>query len=84
MHLIATDSGPIEEPFEMPELLLTPGERAEVLVRGERPPGRYRLMSMPYGRFNIGMMGRRGMMGGRPMGSEEPVVLGIRQTNPPR
>jgi hypothetical protein len=29
-------------------------------------------------------MGRRGMMGGRPMGSEEPVVLGIRQTNPPR
>jgi FtsP/CotA-like multicopper oxidase with cupredoxin domain len=32
MHLIATDSGPIEEPFEMRELLLTPGERAEVLV----------------------------------------------------
>jgi hypothetical protein len=24
MHLIATDSGPIEEPFEMRELLLTP------------------------------------------------------------
>ena len=33
MYLIATDGGPIAEPFEMRELLLAPGERAEVLVR---------------------------------------------------
>jgi FtsP/CotA-like multicopper oxidase with cupredoxin domain len=77
MYLIATDSGPIEEPFEMRELLLTPGERAEVLVRGERPPGHYRLMNLPYRRFNMGMMGGRGMSmrGSRSMASKEPVVL---------
>jgi FtsP/CotA-like multicopper oxidase with cupredoxin domain len=39
MYLIATDGGPIAEPFEMRKLLLAPGERAEVLVRGERSPG---------------------------------------------
>jgi len=78
MYLIATDSGPIEEPFEMHELLLTPGERAEVLIRGERPPGRYRLLNLPYRRFNMGMMGMRGGRGmreGRSTASEEPVVL---------
>src|SRR5262245_21470045 len=81
MYLIATDSGPINEPFESRELLLTPGERAEVLIRGERPPGRYRLMNLPYRRFNMGMMGMRGMTGGRGMregrstASEEPVML---------
>jgi FtsP/CotA-like multicopper oxidase with cupredoxin domain len=46
MYLIATDGGPIAEPFEMRELLLAPGERAEVLIRGERTPGQYRLMNL--------------------------------------
>jgi FtsP/CotA-like multicopper oxidase with cupredoxin domain len=63
MYQIATDGGPIAEPFERRELLLAPGERAEVLVRGERSPGQYRLMNLPYRRFSMGMMGRRGMMG---------------------
>jgi FtsP/CotA-like multicopper oxidase with cupredoxin domain len=81
MYLIATDGGPIDEPFELRELLLAPGERAEVLVRGERSPGRYRLMNLPYRRFNMGMMGGggmrggMGMMGGRPSSSDEPIVL---------
>jgi FtsP/CotA-like multicopper oxidase with cupredoxin domain len=76
MYLIATDGGPIGEPFEMRELLLAPGERAEVLVRGSRSPGRYRLMNLPHQRFNMGMMGGRGMMGGSPSSSNEPIVLG--------
>jgi hypothetical protein len=65
----------------MRQLLLTPGERAEVLVRGQRSPGRYRLMNLPYRRFNMGMMGGGGMMsgigmmGGRPSSSNEPIVL---------
>jgi FtsP/CotA-like multicopper oxidase with cupredoxin domain len=81
MYLIATDGGPIEEPFEMRELLLAPGERAEVLVRGERSPGRYRLMNLPYRRFNMGMMGgggmmcRMGRMQGTTISSNEPIVL---------
>jgi FtsP/CotA-like multicopper oxidase with cupredoxin domain len=75
MYLIGTDGGPVDEPFEMRELLLAPGERAEVLVRGERSPNRYRLMNLPYRRFNMGMMGGRGMRSDRPMGSDEPIVL---------
>jgi FtsP/CotA-like multicopper oxidase with cupredoxin domain len=61
MYLIATDGGPIAEPFETRELLLAPGGRAEVLVRGERKPGQYRLMNLPYRRFNMGMMGMQGV-----------------------
>ena len=75
MYLIATDGGPIAEPFEIRELLLAPGERAEALVRGERSSGQYRLMNLPYRRFNMGMMGRRGMMGRTPISSDEPTVL---------
>jgi len=79
MYLIATDGGPIAEPFEMRELLLAPGERAEVLVRGERSPGQYRLMNLPYRRFNMGMMGGGRMMGRMPVSSDEPTVLATLQ-----
>jgi len=71
MHLIATDGGAIPEPVELAEVLLTPGERIEVLVRGDRTPGRYRLLSKPYNRGGMmggGMMGR-GMMGRGMMGN---------------
>lgn len=77
MHLIATDGGAIPEPAELAEVLLTPGERIEVLVRGDRyavadrPPGQYRLLSKPYNRGGMmggGMMGR-GMMGRGRMGN---------------
>lgn len=67
LHLIATDGGALGEPVELKELLLTPGERAEVLIRGEREPGEYLLLNLPYDRSDMGMMGG-GMMGGGMMG----------------
>ncbi len=67
LYLIATDGGSLSEPVEVRELLLSPGERAEVLVRGEREPGQYRLLNLPYDRGGMGMMGR-GMMGRGMMG----------------
>jgi FtsP/CotA-like multicopper oxidase with cupredoxin domain len=67
LYLIATDGGALSEPVELRELLLVPGERAEVLVRGEREPGQYRLLNLPYNRG--GMMGGGGMMDGGMMGS---------------
>ena len=79
MYLIATDGGPISEPFEVRELLLAPGERAEVLIRGERSPGQYRLMNLPYRRFNMGMMGGGCMMGAMPVSSDESSVLATLQ-----
>lgn len=69
LYLIATDGGAIAQPVELPELLLSPGERAEVLVQGNRSPKSYQLLSLPYDRGGMGMMGGgmmqgRGMMGG--------------------
>ena len=57
LYLIATDGGAIGEPVELKELLLAPGERAEVLVRGDKEPGQYRLLNLPYDRGGMGMMG---------------------------
>lgn len=62
LYLIATDGHPLSAPVEISELLLSPGERAEVLVRGEQEPGQYRLLNLSYSRGRMGMMGG-GMMG---------------------
>lgn len=56
-YLIATDGGGIPAPIGMTELLLAPGERMEVLVRGERPPASYRLLNFPYEGQSGGMPG---------------------------
>ena len=61
-YAIATDGGALAEPVELTELLLTPGERADVLIQGNREPGEYRLLNLPYRRVGMGMMGG-GMMG---------------------
>jgi FtsP/CotA-like multicopper oxidase with cupredoxin domain len=62
-YLIATDGGAISEPIELRELILSPGERAEVLVKGDRSSGQFRLFNLPYDRGgSMGMMG--GGMGG--------------------
>ncbi|BAU62834.1 multicopper oxidase, type 3 [Stanieria sp. NIES-3757] len=66
-YQISTDGHSLNEPIEVNELLLTPGQRADVLVRGNQKPGQYRLLNLPYDRGSMGMMGGR-MMGGRGMG----------------
>jgi FtsP/CotA-like multicopper oxidase with cupredoxin domain len=66
-YQIGTDGHSLNEPIEVNELLLTPGQRADVLVRGDRESGQYRLLNLPYDRGSMGMMGG-GMMGGRGMG----------------
>ncbi|AXY41019.1 multicopper oxidase family protein [Halomonas sp. JS92-SW72] len=58
LTLIGTDGGLIERPQPLDELLLTPGERADLLVRvSEQAEGRFQLASHPY---------ERGWMGERP------------------
>jgi FtsP/CotA-like multicopper oxidase with cupredoxin domain len=76
-YLIATDGGAIASPIELNDLVLAPGERAEVLVQGNQESGQYRLLNQPFnptqGMMGGGMMGRgmmgRGMMGRGMMGS---------------
>lgn len=67
MYLIATDGHPLSAPVEISELLLSPGERADVLVQGGQEPGQYRFLNLPYNRGRMGMMGG-GMMGRGRMG----------------
>ena len=75
---IATDGNSLNEPVEVNELLLTPGQRADILVKGDKGSGQYRLLNLPYDRGSMGMMGG-GMMGGRGMmgrnNREEPIAL---------
>ncbi|MGF1482429.1 MAG: multicopper oxidase family protein [Cyanophyceae cyanobacterium] len=76
-HLIATDGGALAEPVEVSELLLTPGERVDVLVQGNREPGQYRLLNWPYDRGTMGMggmMNRRGRMGGNSTNSDPATI----------
>ncbi|NEO25985.1 MAG: multicopper oxidase family protein [Kamptonema sp. SIO4C4] len=62
-YLLATDGGALAKPQELTELLLTPGERAELLIHGNQDPRAYSLRNLPYNRGGMGMMGG-GMMGG--------------------
>jgi FtsP/CotA-like multicopper oxidase with cupredoxin domain len=65
---VGTDGGLLGRVEPKDEVLLSPGERAELMVRGDREPGAYRLRSLPYNRGGMAMMGFGG-------GSVE-VVLG--------
>ena len=56
--LIATDGGAIATPEPLDEILLAPGERADVLVQGNQTPGSYRLLDLPYQRSGHGGMGQ--------------------------
>ena len=68
---IATDGNSLNEPVEVNEVLLTPGQRADILVKGDKESGQYRLLNLPYDRGSMGMMGG-GMMGGRGMMGSNP------------
>jgi FtsP/CotA-like multicopper oxidase with cupredoxin domain len=83
-YLIATDGEAIAKPIKITQLLLTPGQRVELLLKGDQKPKNYRLLSLPYNRGGMGMMGGRmgGMMRRRMRGmrgsnqtSNTPIVL---------
>ncbi len=49
---VGTDGGLFEKPIEMKEILLTTGERVELLVRGsDAPGGKSVLQTLPYDRY---------------------------------
>jgi FtsP/CotA-like multicopper oxidase with cupredoxin domain len=50
MYLAGTDGNLLDQPYPLTEILLTPGERIDVLVQADQSPGTYRLLSLPYNR----------------------------------
>lgn len=67
---VAADVGPLAAPQQVDDVLLAPGNRADLLVRVP-DAGRHRLVAEPVDRGEVGM---GGMMGGR-AGSTETVTL---------
>ena len=57
MAVVAADGGPLRTPHWTDKWLLAPGQRVDLLIRGERPAGSYRILSLPYDRGSVGMMG---------------------------
>jgi FtsP/CotA-like multicopper oxidase with cupredoxin domain len=55
-HLVGMDGSTLSAPLEWDDLVLAPGNRADVLVAGDREPGTYTLMSLPYDRGISDMM----------------------------
>jgi FtsP/CotA-like multicopper oxidase with cupredoxin domain len=53
MYLIGTDGGLLDKPYPVSDLLLSPGERADVLIKGSQSTGNYRFRSLDY--FRGGM-----------------------------
>ena len=49
--VVGIDGGLLAAPAEMEELLLVPGQRADVFVAGQAREGTFRLLNMPYDRF---------------------------------
>lgn len=60
LQMIATDGGPLAAPVALDELLLTPGERTEVMVLAARAGGSFRLLNLPHDRGNRGMQSTAG------------------------
>jgi FtsP/CotA-like multicopper oxidase with cupredoxin domain len=52
MLLVGTDGGLLEKPVAVKEVLLTTGERVELLVSGGAPGSSARLQNLPYDRYS--------------------------------
>ncbi|HWB84415.1 MAG TPA: multicopper oxidase family protein [Bryobacteraceae bacterium] len=71
LNQIASDGGALPTPVGLSELLLVPGQRADLLIQGSRPLGSYRLLNLPYNRGGVGM----GMMGGMAASGNAPTTI---------
>jgi FtsP/CotA-like multicopper oxidase with cupredoxin domain len=49
LNLIGADSGGLlDQPYAVPEVLLSPSERVDILVKANQTSGTYKLLSLPY------------------------------------
>lgn len=70
LHLIGVDGGALGSVRTESEILLVPGERADILIAGTYASGSFRLLSLPYDRGS-GMMGGPGVEGPRTIATFE-------------
>jgi FtsP/CotA-like multicopper oxidase with cupredoxin domain len=78
LYVIGTDGGLVDKPYPVSELLLSPGERADLLVVGAKTSGDFKLKALPYARMGMGMGTGTGMgmgMMGMGMGASSSQTL---------
>ena len=71
--IIATDGGLIESPADATELLLVPGERADILVGPFAEADKFAIESLPYNRMTMVKSGRKKFGGVRVLALKESV-----------
>jgi FtsP/CotA-like multicopper oxidase with cupredoxin domain len=50
LYLVGTDSGLLDQPYQLSSILLAPGERIDVLVKANQAGGNFKFLSLPYDR----------------------------------
>jgi FtsP/CotA-like multicopper oxidase with cupredoxin domain len=50
LYIVGTEGGLLDKPYPMSSLILSPGERVEILVKANQTAKNYRLLSLPYSR----------------------------------
>jgi len=58
LYVVGTEGGLLDKPYAMSAILLSPGERLDVLVKADQTSKTYRLLSLPYNRGG-GSMGQQ-------------------------
>lgn len=53
MYLVGTDGGLLNKACPRSQILLSPGERVDVLVKGSSAKGNYKFLSLPYSRMGM-------------------------------
>lgn len=54
LWLIGTDGGLLDKPHQLSSILLSPGERIDVLVKADQAGGSFKFLSLPYDRGAMG------------------------------
>jgi len=55
LYVVGTEGGLLDKPYAMSSLLLSPGERVDVLIKANQSVKNYRLLSLPYNRGGSSM-----------------------------
>jgi len=50
MYLVGTDGGLLDKPYQLSEVLVSPGERVDLLVKANQSKRAYKFLSLPYDR----------------------------------
>ena len=50
LYVVGTEGGLLDKPYPLSSIILSPGERVEILVKANQTTKKYRLLSLPYSR----------------------------------